>query len=46
MAMWPFSRSKQREIEGRLDRLAVANTMFCYVTAMCCAQSTTISAAK
>jgi len=34
MAMWLVSRSKQREIEGRLDRVAVANTMFCYVMAM------------
>src|SRR6266403_2141268 len=32
MAMWLVSRSKQREIEGRLDRVAVA--MFCYVMAM------------
>ncbi len=32
--MWPFSRLRRREIEDRLDRLAVANTMFSYVTAM------------
>ena len=32
--MWLFSRSKQREIEGRLDRLAVASTIFSFVTAM------------
>ncbi len=34
LVMWPFSRSRQREIEGRLDRLAIANTIFSYVTAM------------
>jgi hypothetical protein len=34
MAMWLVSRAKQREIDGRLDRLAAANTIFSFVTAM------------